>query len=272
MTISQVFDDDGDAAGQLDELLSAAIARMRGLVETDVERVKRRRPGLSQRELARALAKRGTRRVGTASFTTGFGGAPTNVTSVLTLQAATVLAVAATYDELDSPDLRQDLVLILAGNSADVALREFGVAAANDMGKSWVQRNVTRQTMKQVNKATCRKILTKAGEKSLTSFIKLVPVAGAAVGYNLDRGCTRVLGESAICYYSGGQSAPDLIARGCHADDTPVPRGARGVTVEGGGITPTEGTSIDDTGSQRRSVLNDTCSAPNWDLAGFPSE
>lgn len=208
MTVLHEFNGDGsDESGQLEDLLNAAIARIRGLVEADVERVRRRRPGLGPDELARALVKRGTRRVGAASFATGFGGAPTiavNVTSVLTLQAGTVLAVAAAYDELDSPDLRQDLVLILAGNSAVVALRGFGVAAANDMGKRWVQRNVTRETMKQVNKVVSRKILTKAGEKSLTSFVKLVPVAGAVVGYTLDRSYTRVLGESAIRYYSGG--------------------------------------------------------------------
>lgn len=208
MTVSHEHNGDGsDASGQLEDLLRAAIARIRGLVEADVDRVRRRQPGLSQNELARALVKRGRRRVGAASFATGFGGAPTlavNVTSVLTLQAATVLAVAAAYDELDSPDLRQDLVLILAGNSAVVALRGLGVAAANDMGKRWVQANVTRETMKQVNKVVSRKILTKAGEKSLTSFVKLVPVAGAAVGYTVDRGYTRVLGESAIRYYSGG--------------------------------------------------------------------
>lgn len=208
MTVTHEHNGDGsDAAGQLENLLSAAIARIRSLVEADVERVRRRRPELSQDELARALVKRGRRRVGAASFATGFGGAPTlaaNVTSVLTLQTATVLAVAAAYDELDSPDLRQDLVLILAGNSAVVALRGFGVAAANDMGKRWVQANVTRETMKQVNKVVSRKILTKAGEKSLTSFAKLVPVAGAAVGYTVDRGYTRVLGESSIRYYSGG--------------------------------------------------------------------
>jgi hypothetical protein len=207
MTVPDPIDGDGrDDSGQLEDLLNAAIDRIRGLVEADVERVRRRRPGLSQDELARALVKRGTRRVGAASFATGFGGAPTialNVTSVLTLQAQTVLAVAAAYDELDSPDLRQDLVLILAGNSAVVALRGFGVAAANDMGKRWVQRNVTRETMKRVNKIVSRKILTKAGEKSLTSFVKLVPVAGAAVGYTLDRSYTRALGESAIRYYSG---------------------------------------------------------------------
>jgi hypothetical protein len=97
---------------------------------------------------------------------TGFGGAPTlavNVTSVLRLQAATVLVVAAAYDELDSPDLRQDLVLVLAGNSAVAALRGFGMAAANDRGKRWVQANLTRETMKQVNNVVSRKNLHQGG-------------------------------------------------------------------------------------------------------------
>jgi uncharacterized protein (DUF697 family) len=195
-----------DDASRLGELLEAAVARVRPLVVADVERVRKRHPDLSQDELARRVVKRGTRRVGAASFATGFAGAPTlalNISSVLTLQASLVLAVAAVYDELDSPDLGQDLVLILAGNSAVAALRTFGVAAANDMGKKWVQKNITRETMKQVNKVVSRKILTKAGEKSLTSFVKLVPVAGAAIGYTVDRGYARTLGESAIRYYSG---------------------------------------------------------------------
>jgi hypothetical protein len=198
--------DQDDDSGRLEDLLTGAIERVRALVEADVERVRKRKPGLTQDELARALVRRGTRRVGAASFATGFGGAPTlalNITSVLTLQASLVLAVAAAYEELDSPDLRQDLILILAGNSAVTAMRGFGVAAANDMGKRWVQKNVTRETMKQVNRVVSRKILTKAGEKSLTSFMKLVPVAGAAVGYTIDRTYARTLGESAIRYYSG---------------------------------------------------------------------
>lgn len=127
-----------------------------------------------------------------------------NIPTVLTLQASLVLAVAAVYDEIESPDLKQDLVLILAGNSAVTAMRTFGMAAANDMGKRWVQRNVTRETMKQVNKVVSRKLLTKAGEKSLTSFVKLVPVAGAVVGYSVDRSYARTLGTSAIRYYRGG--------------------------------------------------------------------
>lgn len=195
-----------DDAGHLDDLLLRAIARARAIVVADVERARRRNPGLSQDQLARLVVKRGTRRVGAAAFALGFGGAPTvalNISSVLTLQASLVLAVAAVYDELDSPDLPQDLVLILAGNGAVTALRAAGVAVANDMGKKWVQKNVTRETMKQVNKVVSRKILTIAGEKSLTSFVKLVPVAGAAVGYSVDRSYARALGGSAIRYYGG---------------------------------------------------------------------
>jgi EcsC protein family len=199
-------EDEDEDSGRLEDLLAGAIERVRALVEADVERMRRRKPRLSQHELARAVVRRGTRRVGAASAATGFGGAPTlalNITSVLTLQASLVLAVAAAYDELDSPDLRQDLILILAGNSAVTAMRTVGVAAANDMGKRWVQNNVSRETMKQVNKIVSRKIVTKAGEKSLTSFMKLVPVVGAAVGYTVDRTYARTLGESAIRYYSG---------------------------------------------------------------------
>jgi hypothetical protein len=71
------------------------------------------------------------------------------------------------------------------------------VAAANDMGKRWVQANLTRETVKQDNKVVSRKILTKAGEKPVIRGAR--PVAG----HTGDRGYTWVLGESAIRYYSG---------------------------------------------------------------------
>ena len=48
MTVSHQPNGGGDAPGQLEDLLSAGIARVRGLVEADVERVRRRQPGLSQ--------------------------------------------------------------------------------------------------------------------------------------------------------------------------------------------------------------------------------
>lgn len=200
------FVEDDARASRLDTLLGAAVAKVRDAVSADVARLRARRPELASDDLARLVVKRGTRRVGWASVATGFGGVATaavNVPSVLALQTALVLSVAEVYGELDSPDVKQDLALILAGQGAAGAMRHVGVAATNDFSKRWVSRNVTRETMKKINRVVGRKILTKAGEKSLTSVTKLVPVVGAGVGYVFDRGYARALGERAVRYYGG---------------------------------------------------------------------
>jgi len=197
---------DDEQSSRLATLLDAAVARMKDAVAADIARLRDRHPDLDRGDLAQLVVKRGTRRVGWASAATGFGGLATtavNIPSVLALQAGLVLGVAEVYGELDSDDIRQDFALILGGQGAAGALRNFGVAAANDFTKKYVQRNVTRETMKKVNSVISRKIITKAGEKSLTSFTKLVPVVGAGVGYTFDRSYARLLGQRALRYYGG---------------------------------------------------------------------
>jgi hypothetical protein len=86
-----------DAERDLGKVLTWAVGRYRAVVLADVERVRRRHPGLPEDELARIVVRRVVRRVGWASFATGFGGAPfiaANVTSVIALQTAVVLSVA----------------------------------------------------------------------------------------------------------------------------------------------------------------------------------
>lgn len=199
-------DGDRDAERDLNVVLAWTVGRFKEVVLADVARVRRRHPDMADEELARIVVRRGVRRVGWASFATGFGGAPliaANVSSVIALQAAIVLAVAEVYGELESPDIKRDIALIIGGDSAVQAFKQFGVVATNDFSKRWVQRNVTRETMKKVNRVVSRKVITKAGEKSLTSFTKLVPVLGAGVGYVIDRSYARLLGERAIRYYAG---------------------------------------------------------------------
>jgi hypothetical protein len=198
--------EDSDAERDLNAVLAWTVGRFKEIVLADVARVRRRHPHMADEELARLVVRRGVRRVGWASFATGFGGAPliaANVSSVIALQSAIVLAVAEVYGELDSPDIKRDIALIIGGDSAAQALKQFGVVATNDFSKRWVQRNVTRETMKKVNRVVSRKVITKAGEKSLTSFTKLVPVLGAGVGYVIDRSYARLLGERSIRYYAG---------------------------------------------------------------------
>jgi hypothetical protein len=197
---------DEDAERDLNVVLAWTVGRFKEVVLADVARVRRRRPDIADEELARLVVRRGVRRVGWASFATGFGGAPliaANVSSVIALQSAIVLSVAEVYGELDSPDIKRDIALIIGGDSAVQAFKQVGVVATNDFSKRWVQRNVTRETMKKVNRVVSRKVITKAGEKSLTSFTKLVPVVGAGVGYVIDRSYARLLGERSIRYYAG---------------------------------------------------------------------
>ncbi len=198
-------EDDGEA-DRLEALLRAAVARVRGVVAADVQRLRERQPGLAAEDLARLVVRRGTRRVAVASFATGFGGIATtavNLPSVLVLQTGLVLAVADVYGHLDDPELVRDVVLVLGGDSAAAALRTFGVPASDDFSQRWVSSHVTRQTLKQVNGVVARKVLGVAGARSLSRVTRLVPVVGAGVASAFDRGYAQELGERAIAYYGG---------------------------------------------------------------------
>lgn len=103
----------------------------------------------------------------------------------------------------DTTDLKTDLYLILAGDSAKEALKRFGIEVSKSVTKKAVDKYITREIMVKIWKVVGRKIITKAGEKSLTSFIKLVPLVGAPVGFAFDWGATRAVGGLAIKYYKG---------------------------------------------------------------------
>ena len=57
--------------------------------------------------------------------------------------------------------------------------------------------------MKKIWKVIPQKIITKAGQKSLTSFTKMIPLVGAPVGFAFDWAAARTVGRYAIKYYSG---------------------------------------------------------------------
>lgn len=48
-----------------------------------------------------------------------------------------------------------------------------------------------------------QKIITKAGEKSMTNFMKMVPLVGAPIGFAADYIYARIIGHNALKYYRG---------------------------------------------------------------------
>lgn len=83
----------------------------------------------------------------------------------------------------DTTDLKTDLYLILAGDSAKEALKRIGIEMSKSVTRKAVEKYITRDVMVKIWKVIGQKIITKAGEKSLTSFVKMVPLVGAPVGF-----------------------------------------------------------------------------------------
>jgi hypothetical protein len=187
------------------------MVRCGGDVQAYVAKLREQNPGLSDDELAWRIVTRKAFKNGLVGFFTSLPGlpalpvtVPTDVVASWQIQVTTVLAVATVYGHTpETTDLRTDIYLVLAGDAAVQALKQFGVKASRILTQRAVSKYVTREMMQQIWRVLGRKIITKAGEKSLTSFTKMVPVVGGVVGYMCDWAATRTIGLQAIRYYGG---------------------------------------------------------------------
>lgn len=146
--------------------------------------------------------------VGAATSAGGFITLPIAVPADLIaswkIQIFMAMSIAHVYGlEPDSSDLRTDIYLILAGDSAKEALKRVGIEVSKGVTKKAIQKYITREIMVKIWKIIPQRIITKAGEKSMTSFMRMVPLVGIPVGFAFDYLAARTVGATAIHYYSG---------------------------------------------------------------------
>ena len=195
----------------LDNLFNAVIKTDPQEVKAYVDKLRSQNPNISEEELARKVLNRKAFKNGLIGAITGLGGlivlpvtVPANLAATWRVQATMACAIAYIYGQtLDSADLKTDMYIIIAGDSAKEALKRVGIETSKAVTKKAVEKYVTREMMKKIWAVVGRKIVTKAGEKSLTSFVKMVPLVGAPVGFAFDWTATRAVGETALRYYSG---------------------------------------------------------------------
>jgi len=181
-------------------------------IDQYVNKLKSQNPGISNDDLAKKIVRRKSIKNGLVGAVTGLGGlitlplaVPADLGLSWMIQIAIVLAVAHVYGHnAKSADIKTDIYLILAGDSVREALRRIGIEVSKEVTKKAVSKYITREVMKKIWKVVPQKIITKAGEKSLTSFMKMVPLVGAPVGYTFDWFAAKTVGKTAIKYYSGG--------------------------------------------------------------------
>jgi len=180
-------------------------------IDSYVNKLRSDNPGISNNDLAKKIVRRKSVKNGWVGATTGIGGLitlpvtiPTDLIVSWKIQIFMTLAIACVYGHnYKTVDLKTDIYLILAGESAKEALKRFGIEVSKAVTKKAVDKYITREIMVKIWAIMGQKIITKAGEKSLTSFTKMVPLVGAPVGFAFDWMATKKVGKTAIKYYSG---------------------------------------------------------------------
>lgn len=196
----------------LDKVVDWMIESGQQDIEVYVDKLRSQNTNLSCEELAKKIVRRKSHKNGLVGAVTGIGGAitlpvaiPADLFGSWRIQIGMALAVARVYGhDSSSVDVKTDIYLILAGDSAKEALKRAGIEISKSVTKKAIDRYITREVMKKIWGIVGRKIITKGGEKSMLSFTKMVPLVGAPVGYAFDWTAARAVGKHAITYYGGG--------------------------------------------------------------------
>ena len=192
--------------GAMERALRQVLSVDRQAVKEHVAQLRAARPDASTHELATGVVSRRALKAGGIGALTGLGGLitlpvaiPADLVGTWRVQTVMLAVIAEIYEAEFEFD---DFFLVLGGSAVTEAMKQFGVAAGKDVTKRMIEKHVTRETMKQINRVVSRQILTKAGAKSATSFMKMVPLVGAPVGFAFDWTATRAFGAAAIRYYA----------------------------------------------------------------------
>jgi hypothetical protein len=176
-----------------------------------VGKLRQQNPNISDIDLAKKIVHRKSFKNGLLGATTGVGGlitlpvtVPANLIITWKMQIYLALTIAYIFGHTGATtDLKTDVYLILAGDSSKEALKRFGIEVGKAVTKKAIEKNISRAIVKKIGNYFPQKIITKAGQKSMTSFVKMVPLIGAPIGYGFNYYGTKTLGEMAIKYYSG---------------------------------------------------------------------
>lgn len=200
-----------DLQNGLEHVLDYVISTDHVTIEAYVEKLLEQNRGISCDELAKKILHRKSLKNGFIGAATGLGGLitlpvtiPADLIGSWRIQASMAFSIAYVYGHTkETTDLKTDLYLILAGDSAKEALKRIGIEASKAITKKAVEKYITKDIMLKIWSVVGRKIITKAGEESLTSFMKMVPLVGAPVGFSFDWAATQTVGKFAIKYYKG---------------------------------------------------------------------
>lgn len=154
---------------------------------------------------ARKFAANQILKCSTSGFVSGFGGLlllpisiPANVGSVLYIQMRMIGAIAymGGYD-VRSDQVQTMVYLCLVGSSIVDVIKSTGIQIANKVTVSMLKK-LPGAVLTKINQKVGFRLVTKFGTKGAVNLVKVVPVAGAAVGASVDYVGTKLIAQKAI--------------------------------------------------------------------------
>lgn len=128
-----------------------------------------------------------------AGFVAGLGGIaampitiPSGLLASYALGANTAAAIAYVrgYD-VDTEKVRTLVLLCLIGESAELVLKNAGIAIGAKLTKVVLQQ-IPGKVFIEINKRLGFRLITKAGEKGVVNVAKMIPLVGGIVGAGFD--------------------------------------------------------------------------------------
>ncbi len=198
-------------SNELIVVLSDTIKNEAVNIEKYVNQLRRLNPEINDKDLVEKIISRKSLRSGSIGAICGLGGIltmpitmPADMYYSFKIQARLVLSIAFIYGwDLTNEETATDILLVMGGNVGINALKKAGIKLGEEFVKKGVEKLITREVMKKINRIVSRKIITKAGEKSLTSFTKMIPLIGAPIGGTIDYFSTKAVGKTALMFYKG---------------------------------------------------------------------
>ncbi|HET7203839.1 MAG TPA: EcsC family protein [Steroidobacteraceae bacterium] len=137
-------------------------------------------------------------------FVTGLGGVitlPVSIPSALAaswlIQARMAGAIASLYGhDLAAARTQTAVLMSLAGDVAKDAMQGLGIPYGPKLTQRAVEQ-IPGRALVEINKRIGLRLLTRAGERSVSSFSRFVPVVGGVVGGTLDAVVCRMVGRTA---------------------------------------------------------------------------
>lgn len=144
-----------------------------------------------------------------AGFVTGLGGVltmpitiPSDMLATWVIEARLSAAIAYMYGhDIKEDQVRTFVIATICGDSVKEILKDIGIKVGQNVAKNMIKK-IPGHVLRAINHKIGIKLISKAGQKSITSLTKMIPFFGGLIGGAVDAAYCKSVGKRAKSLFS----------------------------------------------------------------------